>query len=145
MQMKLFRTYIVLSLAVLIAFSASGINVSLHRCCGLIKDFSLFGEAKNCGMTNKSYSMACKEKSTSIAKELCCNDQQISLSQLTENQVLISKSQVKETKPGFDVLFFYTLFQNWFNSSDSENEEEKPSPGLFIVEAVLLLLQQFRI
>ena len=143
--MKLFRTYIVLSLAMLIAFSASGINVSLHRCCGLIKDFSLFGEAKDCGMTNKSSSMACTEKPTSIEKEFCCNDQQISLCQLAENQVLISKSQIKETKPSFDVLFFYTLFQNWFNPSESEKEEEKPSPGLFIVEAILLLLQQFRI
>ena len=129
----------------LIAFSASGINVSLHRCCGLIKDFSLFGEAKDCGMTNKSSSMACTEKPTSIEKEFCCNDQQISLGQLAENQVLISKSQIKETKPSFDVLFFYTLFQNWFNPSESEKEEEKPSPGLFIVEAILLLLQQFRI
>ncbi|MBC8053887.1 MAG: hypothetical protein H7Y13_12550 [Sphingobacteriaceae bacterium] len=145
--MKLFRTYIVLSLALLITLSATGITISLHRCCGSIKHFSLFGSAPECKMAAKPAPKPCPVKSgTEIKKDSCCNDQQISLNQSNEKTTPATSQQVKEKEQSFDVLFVYTLFKNWFGSSDQdEKDTDKPSPGLFIVEALILLLQQFRI
>ena len=145
--MKLFRSYIVLALAMLITLSASGISISLHRCCGSIEGFSLFGNSKECKMAKRQTSKDCPENSkTSIKKKSCCTDQKISLTQsTTKTSPITAKNQVKETRQSFDVLFFYTLITNWFSSSDQEEEIQKPSPGLFIIEALILLLQQFRI
>lgn len=143
--MKLFRTYIVLSLALLITLSASGISVSLHKCCGSIKDFSFFATAKECKMAKKP--TQCTEKSNSkFHKSSCCSNQQISLAQSSEKtSPAASNTKVKESQQSFDVLFVYTLFKNWFGSSEQQENTEKPSPGLFVVEAIILLLQQFRI
>jgi len=146
--MKLFRTYIVLTLAMLITLSASGITISLHKCCGSIKGFSLFANAHECEMAKKSAPKNCPQHSkTSVEKKSCCTDQKIVFTQSTDKTFpATTKNQAKETKQNFDVLFFYTLITNWFGSSDQEEEEvQKPSPGLFIIEALILLLQQFRI
>lgn len=145
--MKIFRNYIALALVLLITVSATGINISLHKCCGSIQDFSLFGKAKECKMGQKPATKSCPVKSeNSFTKDVCCDNQQISLNQVTD-KISPKNNQVKDKEQSFDVLFVYTLFNNWFGSS-SENQDEKedkPSPGLFIVEALILLLQQFRI
>lgn len=145
--MKIFRSYIILALAMLITLSASGISVSLHKCCGSIEGFSLFGNAKECEMTKRQTPKDCPENSkNSIKKNACCTDQKISFTQSADKtSPVTAKNQVKETKQNFDVLFFYTLITNWFSSSNQEEEIQKPSPGLFIIEALILLLQQFRI
>ncbi len=146
--MKLFRTYIVLTLAMLITLSASGITISLHKCCGSIKGFSLFASAHKCEMAEKPAPKDCPQHSkTSLKKTSCCTDQKIVLTKSTDKAFpATTNSQVKETKQNFDVLFFHTLITNWFSSSDQQEEEiRKPSPGLFIIEALILLLQQFRL
>ncbi|MEJ6981889.1 hypothetical protein WG906_15585 [Pedobacter sp. P351] len=145
--MKLFRSYIVLALAMLITLSASGISVSLHKCCGSIEGISLFGNSKECKMAKRQTPKDCPEESkTSINKKSCCTDQKISFTQTTDKtSPVTAKNQVKETKQNFDVLFFYTLITSFFSSSEQEEEIQKPSPGLFITEALILLLQQFRI
>lgn len=142
--MKTLRTYLVFTMALLIMMSATGISISLHKCCGSIEGFSLYGDAKACNMTSKA-SSDCSSK-TSVAKELCCDNQQVSFNQSPEStSPSISKVQTSDARQGFDVLFVYTLFKNSFGTSEQEEDTEKPSPGLFIVEAVILLLQQFRI
>lgn len=144
--MKTFRNYIALALVLLITVSATGINISLHKCCGSIQDFSLFGKAKECKMAQKPATKSCPVKSeNSLTKDACCDNQQISLNQVT-NKISPKTNQVKDKEQSFDVLFVYTLFDNWFGCSDDQDEkEDEPSPGLFIVEALILLLQQFRI
>ena len=144
--MKLFRPYLVLALALLITLSATGISISLHKCCGTIQGFSLFGNHEECEMAKKPASQDCPVKSLSnIQKQPCCDNQQISFQSLEKSYSAAAKIQVKESEQNFDVLFFYTLFKNWFGSSETEDNAEKPSPGLFITEAIILLLQQFRI
>ena len=141
--MKLFRNYIVLTLALLITISAAGINVSLHRCCGSIKNFSFFGKAEDCKVAKVHKSSASK---ASLQKVPCCSDQQISFRQsLDSTNVATKHTQVTEKEQSFDVLFVYNLFKNWLGSSEREEKAPKPSPGLFVLEAIILLLQQFRI
>lgn len=143
--MKLIRTYIVLALALLITVSATGISISLHKCCGSIKDFSFLGHAEECDMAKKPVRLKCPiESENTITKNSCCSDQEISLSQASE-KLPAAKIQIKEKEQNFNVLFVYTLFNKWFDSSDEEKESGKPSPGIFIIEALVLLLQQFRI
>ncbi len=142
--MKLFRTYLVLALAMLITLSASGINISLHKCCGSIKSFSLFGSAKECKMERTAEGCARKSK-THVHKGSCCSNQKISFAQSSEKNSLAAKTEIKQNEHNFDVLFFYTLFKNWFSNTETKNKIEDPSPGLFITEALILLLQQFRI
>ncbi|MFD2162087.1 hypothetical protein ACFSJU_06760 [Paradesertivirga mongoliensis] len=144
--MKIFRNYIALALVLLITVSATGINISLHKCCGSIQDFSLFGKAKECKMAQKTTAKSCPVKSeNSFTKDACCDNQQISLNQVTD-KVSPKNNQVKDKEQSFDVLFVYTLFNNWFGSSEGQDQkQDEPSPGLFIVEALILLLQQFRI
>jgi hypothetical protein len=141
--MKLFHKYLVLSLALLITISASGISISLHRCCGSIKHFSFLGLSDECKMAKRQAAADCP-LGDAFKKQSCCTDQKISLGQRADNTVATS-TQVKEKGRGFDVLFFYTLFKSWFGASDQQENIERPSPGLYIVEALILLLQQFRL
>ena len=142
--MKLFRTYLVLALAMLITLSASGINISLHKCCGSIQDFSLFGAASQCKM--KKMPESCPKKSTTeVTKQSCCSNQKISFTQASEKISPTAKTEIKQNEHTFDVLFFYTLFKNWFSDTETKDKIVDPSPGLFITEALILLLQQFRI
>ena len=106
--MKLFRTYIVLTLAMLITLSASGITISLHKCCGSIKGFSLFANAHECEMAKKPAPKNCPQHSkSSVEKKSCCTDQKIVFTQSTDKTFpATAKNQVKETKQNFDVLFF---------------------------------------
>jgi hypothetical protein len=136
----------VLTLALLITLSAAGINMSLHRCCGSIQSFSFFGNAKECKMA-KIPSHKPSPSKANLQKEPCCSTQQISFRQSSDSTNVATKStQIKENEHSFDVLFVYNLFKTWFGSSDQEEKEtQKPSPGLFILEALILLLQQFRI
>ena len=144
--MKLFRSYIVCTLALLITLSATGLSISLHKCCGSIKDFSLFGTTQECKMANKPALRKCPVKpGSAVKKDSCCQNQRISLTQTANKNLPATKAQVKEKEQSFDVLFVYSLFKNWLGSSDKEEESESPSPGVFIVEALILLLQQFRI
>ncbi|HEY0057031.1 MAG TPA: hypothetical protein VGB63_16900 [Pedobacter sp.] len=142
--MKLFRTYLVLALAMLITLSASGINISLHKCCGSIQSLSLLGSAKECKMESKTRDCAPKSK-THVHKGSCCSNQKVSFAQSSEKISLTTKTEIKQNEHNFDVLFFYTIFKNWFSTTEAKDKIEKPSPGLFIREALLLLLQQFRI
>lgn len=99
-------------------------------------------------MAKKPAPQNCPVKSHSNIKKVpCCDTQQISLNQSSEaTPSAVAKTQIKDSEQNFDVLFVYTLFKNWFGSSDQEEEDsEKPSPGLFIFEALILLLQQFRL
>ena len=145
--MKRFRPYLVLALALLITLSATGISVSLHRCCGTIQGFSLFGNHDECKMAKKPIPQDCSGKPHSdYQSEPCCDNQQISFKASEELCPAIAKTHVKKGSQNFDVLFFYTLLKNGFGIAGTANDNtEKPSPGLFITEAIILLLQQFRI
>ena len=143
--MKLFRTYFALFLAMLIFSSASGINLSLHKCCGSVKSFSLFGEARECKMAKKPASCSHSKSKDSLEKTPCCTNQKVSFNESNKSLTKVSPSSEKKADKEFDVLFFYTLVKNWLGDSEPAEENHKPSPGVFIVEALILLLQQFRI
>ena len=142
--MKLFRTYLVLALAMLITLSASGINISLHKCCGSVRSFSLFGEARKCEM-NKVGESCSKKAKHNVKRDSCCSNPKISFTPAPDAISPTTKTEIKQNEQNFDVLFFYTLIKSWFGTTETENNVEKPSPGLFIIEALILLLQQFRI
>lgn len=143
--MKLFRTYSTLLLALLITVSASGVSISLHRCCGSIVDFSLFGNAKECKMAERER-FTCSSKKSERQRQVCCSTQNISIKSSSETRISkrveIGTKQIKEV---FDVLFFYTLYKNIFREDTTSAETENTSPGLVFSETILLLLKQFRI
>jgi len=139
--MNLFRKYIVLTLALLITISASGISISMHRCCGKIKDFSLLGAKADCKMDAKTTKHAFNPKHNG---KPCCSEQKITIQKTAE--ATANKNQVKE-KASFDVLFVLTFVRNWLglNSFEDEVEEDEPSPFLSISESLTILFRQFRI
>ncbi|WP_207426954.1 hypothetical protein [Pedobacter sp. SYSU D00535] len=142
--MKLFRRYIVLTLAMLITISASGISISLHKCCGSIKDFTLFGEADECNM--ESAKPSCEPDKYGVAKHKgknCCQDQEVTVKKTSH--AAYSKSDA-QTKPAFDVLLILNFVRGWFgyNQQEAEDEDDR-SPVLYFPESLTILFRQFRL
>lgn len=133
-----------LMLALLITFSASAATLSFHACCGSVQGLSLFDDAVKCKLCKEWLTEKCAATKTA-AQKICCAEQQVPLSQSAEKLTpAVSKFKDRKANEIFDVLFFYTLFQNWFGSEEKTNNE-RLSPGLVISKALILLFQQFRI
>lgn len=89
--MKLIRSILSLSFAVLVLFSSSSFVVGIHRCMGSVQSIALFDKAKGCGME-----MPVPPCHKPMA-EPCCQDETITyhaqyfkgdVTQLTLNAVL---------------------------------------------------------
>lgn len=133
-----------LVLALLITFSASGLTISIHSCCDSASSFSIFGNAESCTACKRKLTENCSITESKKLK-VCCSNQQVPFSpSIEKTSPAIAKTKDRKAKDSFNVLFFYTLFQNWFNSEE-KNGNERLSPGLVISKALILLFQQFRI
>lgn len=144
--MNVVRKYLVLTLSMLITLSASGLSISVHECCGKIRDFSLFGDLPSCKMHQVEVRPGCDtlHRHTPGKKgKPCCSEQKIVVGKTSD---AIAKSQIKEVK-SFDVLFVLTFVKNWLGfSSESSEEDEVSSSGSFsFIESLVILFRQFRI
>ncbi|WP_256013488.1 HYC_CC_PP family protein [Desertivirga xinjiangensis] len=141
------RKYILLTLALLITISASGLSISIHTCCGKVKDFSLLGTDTKCKMhtrTTKDPSCAPKHSFNPLHKgKPCCSDQLISIQKTAD--ATIYKKQVQE-RNAFDVLFVIKFVKNWLGfNSEQDEEDEPPVSVLSISKSLTILFRQFRI
>lgn len=147
--MNLLRKYIVFSLVMLITLSASGISISIHKCCNKIKDISFFGSDADCKMSSKPKAKpSCSDKhefNPEHKGKACCSDQKVTVQKTTEATVY--KSQVKE-KNTFDVLFALNFVRNWLgfaSQEDEDAEQTSSSPGFSVTGSLTILFRQFRI
>jgi len=74
--MKLFRQILVLTLALLLLVSSTGISVGMHLCGGKIQSLSIFGKAESCGMEQKQEALPpCHQPQQKQVKDKgCCEN-----------------------------------------------------------------------
>ncbi|WP_242916481.1 HYC_CC_PP family protein [Pontibacter liquoris] len=74
--MKLFRQIVLLTLALLLLVSSTGLSVGMHFCGGKIQDFSFFGKAESCPMEKKQQTLpACHQPPKQTVKaDSCCQN-----------------------------------------------------------------------
>ncbi|MBF9254931.1 hypothetical protein I2I11_16630 [Pontibacter sp. 172403-2] len=82
--MKLFRQIIVLTLALLLLVSSTGLSVGMHMCGGEIQDLSFFGRAESCGMEQKQDVLPpCHQpKKKQVESKGCCENHQLVVQRL---------------------------------------------------------------
>jgi len=139
--MNLLKKYCTLTIALLVTLSASGISISLHKCCGKIKDVSILGTKADCKMAMKADKHAFNPKHKG---KPCCSDQKITIQKTAE--ATQNKSQIKE-KSSFDVLFVLAFVRNWLGlpSNEEEDEDSAYSPSISVSDSLIILFRQFRI
>ncbi|MGX5687642.1 HYC_CC_PP family protein [Arcticibacter tournemirensis] len=144
--MQFLRRYIVLTLALLITLSATGINVSVHRCCGKIKNFTLLGDNKVCSKAARPVLLSCSLKQHNVQLEpqgrKCCSDQKINVS--NELEASLQKNQISE-KHVQPFLFSISFFKSFFSLDELPAVKLRPFIEKHFKEPLIVLLQQFRI
>lgn len=141
--MQLLRRYIILTLTLLITLSASGVNVSVHRCCGKIKNFALLGDSKVCNMSKHSTSFSGKHSAHSAVNGIpCCNNQNIRLHNQVQAAQQKAQSVEKHVQP---FLFSFELLKSWFSTEELPAVKITPFITKHLREPLTILLRQFRI
>ena len=131
----------------LITLSATGLNVSVHKCCGKITHFTLFGGDEECGMDGESSKKAsCFSgdylQSVATNADACCNNLRIAV----HNQLDLGQHKTQSSEnlsPA--VLLVFRIVGNWLN--DAKVPEAKPLPFTSNQhkEPLTILHRQFRI
>lgn len=100
--MKLYRRLLLLTLTLLLLFSATGMSVGLHLCGGKVRDLSFFGQATDCPMEHHQQALppchAPKEDQSPGKK--CCEQHQLVLNSIdqapgTQTQLLTKAPELK--------------------------------------------------
>lgn len=140
--MQLFKRIVYQSLALIVLISASGFRVSIHHCCGKIKEINFFAESK-CPMHKKSVggNTQTNKQTSLLAGKSCCYNQQISIHNNIQNSV--EKAPMRSLS--MPVLYLIqSLFNNWFGSDKNIEVRVKPYI-LWYQEPLNILFKQLRI
>lgn len=143
--MKLLKGYLALILALLITLSAAGVNVSVHWCCGKIKNFTVFGDTKVCsmGMGHELSAAVANSSGGSVDRLPCCNNQTINLHQEVQAAFEKNRSPVNQTQP---VLFTAVFLPNFLLTPCQLSPESGTLPLVCCTkEPLSVLFRQFRI
>lgn len=143
--MQLLRRYITLTLALLITLSATGVNVSVHRCCGKIKNFTLFGDSKVCSMDHMPKRSSCSTKqpgSLAVHRHSCCNNQRISVHNDLQASVQKGQTTEKHVQP---LIINWELFKSWIGTDELPVFRLKPYLIHHLKDPLIILFRQFRI
>jgi hypothetical protein len=111
-------------MASLVLFSTMSFTVDMHHCGDTLVDFSLFHNAKSCGMENEQSASSCESE---LTDNNCCTDSQIVLE--GQDDLKLSVKTLTFEQQAFVVTFFYTylnLFDDLVTSIVSYRDYRAP-------------------
>ncbi|WP_374166604.1 hypothetical protein [Arcticibacter sp. MXS-1] len=141
--MKVLRGYIALILALLITVSAAGVPVSVHRCCGKIKNFTIFGDAELCNMAKGALHKAPAHSSKgAVASIPCCNNQTITLH--NEVRASLEKNSTPQAH-GFIAFIVKNILSSFLPPQLKIQPNSYFSGSHWLKGSLNILFRQFRI
>lgn len=142
--MQLIERIVCRFLALIVIISASGFTVSVHHCCGKIKEVNFFADSKDCQMHKKNAknNTSCNKQAPSLTGKSCCYNQNLSI----HNTIQSSGEKVPARSQSMPVLYLIqSLFNSWFGSSERIEVKVKPYTILWYQEPLNILFRQFKI
>ena len=109
-----FHKTVSLAFATLVLFTTMSFTVDMHYCGGALVDFSVFHNAKTCGMEKQPSENDCKNEVQSAS---CCSDKQIDIE--GQDEIKASFDTLSFEQQTFVATFFYTYI-NLFDRFDTK-------------------------
>ncbi|MEJ8804089.1 HYC_CC_PP family protein [Pontibacter sp. H249] len=143
--MRVLHRIILLTLALLVLVSSTGISVGMHLCAGEIRDLNLYGQADECPMEQMKEKLPpCHAPEEEPKERSCCEDHQLTIERLDITTDTKALTPTKTLDLKFIAAVKVVILQLF-----APQEELKPAYALYtsppIARDIPVLVQSFLI